>query len=107
MQQWIVNHNQEKRRDAGETLAEVNEPVCSREGFLMATGADLCADQNGCGTREAAEEGDDDAFQRPEDGSCGDGGLDLVAKHDVDEHVADSDHHFIGNNRSGLAQICG
>ena len=73
----------------------------------MTAGADLFADQHGRSGGETGEEADDHALQRPENGGRGDGVLNLMAEHDVDHHIADTDHHLIGDDRRAFPQILG
>ena len=107
VEQRRVNPDQEEAGEKRDKAAEVDDAPCPGEGLLMTAGADLFADQHGRRGGKAGEEADDHALQRPEDGGRGDGVLDLMAEHNVDHHIADTDHHFIGDDRRTFPEILG
>ena len=69
------------------------------------SGTDFLADQNAGGAGKAAEEGKDHSLKSPQNGGRRDGLIDLMAKDDIDHHIADADQNLIEENGKALADV--
>ena len=105
VQQRIVDRDQREAGAADQTAAQVDEALGPLERELVVPGADLLADEDRGGVREAAEECDHDALERAEHGDRCDRLFILMAEHDIDHHVADADQEFVAQDREAFLQV--